>query len=154
MTSVKKKDGSEEKFDRNKLERSIRYAGADEKIAREVAATVEEKEGMTTDDIRRTVTHELSNRNAEVASRYKDTKRFAAKKAIDAAKGTARITEKCMKKLNIKSGDVIELMHENKRHSVRAEKASVGRIEIHLHEEDLKALGAHEGTRIAVRKQK
>jgi formylmethanofuran dehydrogenase subunit D len=152
--NVNKKDGSSEMFDRTKLERSIRYAGADEKMAREIAATVEEREGMTTNEIRRTVTDELSIRNAEVASRYRNTKRFAAKKAVDAARGTARLTENCMKKLNLSSGDTIELMHEERRHNVIAQKASVGRIEIHLHEEDLNALGAKEGTRIAVRKQK
>ncbi len=154
LTNVKKKDGSEEKFDRTKLELSMRNAGADEKMAREVAAKVEEREGMTTDDIRRTVRDELHKRNTEVAEQYEDTKLFAAKKAMDAAKGTAQITENCMKKLNLKSGDIIELMHENRRHIVRAEMASVGRIEIHLHEEDLKALGAKEGTRIAVRRQR
>jgi formylmethanofuran dehydrogenase subunit D len=154
LTNVNKKNGSSEMFDRTKLERSIRYAGADEKMARAIAAKVKEREGMTTDDIRRTVADELSIRNTEVTARYEDTKRFAAKKAMDAAKGTARITENCMKKLNLKSGDTIELMHENRRHTVRTEKASVGRIEIHLHEEDLNALGAKEGTRIAVRRQK
>ena len=154
MANVKKKDGRTEMFDRTKLERSIRDAGADENTAKEVAAKVEDREGMTTDEIRKNVTNELRPRKAEIAERYVNTKRLAAKKAVDAAKGTARITENCMEKMNLKSGDTIELMHEDKRHKVIAEKASVGRIEIHLHEEDLKALGAEEGTRIAARKQK
>ncbi len=57
-----------------------------------------------------------------------------------------------MKKLNLKSGDTIELIHKDRRHKVKAEMASIGRIEIHLHEDDLKALGAEEGTRIAARR--
>jgi hypothetical protein len=152
LANVKKKDGRTEMFNRTKLERSMKDAGADESTAREVASKVEDREGMTTDEIRRTVSNELRQRKAEVAERYANTKRLAAKKAVDAAKGTARITENCMEKMKLKSGDIIELMHENRRHKVKAEKASVGRIEIHLHEEDLKALGAKEGTRIAARK--
>lgn len=154
MANIKKKDGGTEKFDRKKLEQSIRNAGADERTAREVAAKVLEKEGMTTDEIRRTVGNELRKRKAELADRYLDTKRLAAKKAMDAAKGTARITEETMERLNLKAGDNIELMHENRKHTVRAEKASVGRKEIRLHEEDLRALGAKEGTQIAARRQR
>ncbi len=152
MANVKKKDGRTEMFDRTKLERSIRDAGADENTAREVGNKVIEREGMTTDEIRKNVSNELRQRNAEVAERYVNTKRLAAKKAVDAAKGTARITENCMKKLNLKSGDTIELIHKDRRHKVKAEMASIGRIEIHLHEDDLKALGAEEGTRIAARR--
>jgi plastocyanin len=152
LANVKKKDGRTEMFDRTKLERSIRDAGANESTAKEVAAKVEDREGMTTDEIRKNISNELRQRNAEVAERYKNTKRLAAKKAVDAAKGTARITENCMEKMNLKSGDTIELIHKDRRHKVIAEKASIGRIEIHLHEDDLKALGAEEGTRIAARK--
>ena len=154
MANVKKIDGRTEMFNRTKLERSIRDAGADENMAREVAAKVKEREGMTTDEIRKTISNELRQRKAEVAERYVNTKRLAAKKAVDAAKGTARITEDTMKRMNLKTGDNMELMHENKRHTVRAEQASVGRNEIRLHEEDLKALGVKEGTRIAVRRQR
>jgi hypothetical protein len=154
LANVKKMDGRTEMFDRPKLERSIKDAGADENTAREVAAKVEDREGMTTDEIRKSVTNELRQRKAEVAERYENTKRLAAKKAVDAAKGTARITEDTMKRMNLKTGDNMELMHENNRHTVRAEQASVGRNEIRLHEEDLKTLGAEEGTRIAARRQK
>lgn len=154
MANVMKKDGRTEMFNRTKLERSMRDAGADESTAREVASKVKEREGMTTDEIRKTVTNELRQRKTEIAERYENTKRLAAKKAVDAAKGTARITEDTMNRMNLKTGDNMELMHENNRHTVKAEKASVGRKEIRLHEEDLKALGAKEGTRITARKRR
>ncbi|MEE9152279.1 MAG: ATP cone domain-containing protein [Thermoplasmata archaeon] len=154
VENIKKRSGETEKFDKAKLERSLRKARADEKTATDIANRVSEKEVNNTDEIRNMVDEELRKTDAKAAERYKDTRRLAAKAAVDAAKGIARLTEETMTRLNLKAGDTIDLCHEDHKHTVKAEKAAVGAKEIRLHEEDLKALGVTDGTQIAVRRQK
>ena len=154
MENVRKRSGETEKFDKGKLERSLRKARVDEKTAMDITNRVSEKELNTTDEIRNMVAEELRKTDAKAAERYKDTRRLAARAAVDAAKGIARLAEETMTRLNLKAGDTIDLCHEDHKHTVKAEKATVGAKEIRLHEEDLKALDVTDGTQIAVRRQK
>ena len=154
MENVKKRSGETEKFDKAKIERSLRKARADEKTATDIANRVSEKEVNTTDEIRNMIAEELRKTDAKAAEQYKDTRRLAARAAVDAAKGIARLAEETMTRLNLKAGDTIDLCHEDHKHTVKTEKAAVGAKEIRLHEEDLKALGVTDGTQIAVRRQK
>ena len=154
MENVKKRSGETEKFDKAKLERSLRKARVDEKTAMDITNRDSEKELNTTDEIRNMVTEELRKIDTEVAKRYEDTRRLAARAAVDAAKGIARLAEETMTRLNLKAGDTIDLCHEDHKHTVKTEKAAVGAKEIRLHEEDLKALGVTDRTQIAVRRQK
>ena len=154
MTNVRKKNGKSERFDRTKIERSIRDSGADERTAKEVARMVPEKEDTTSEEVRRAVARELRKRNAKFADNYDATRRLAASKAIDAAKGTAHITEDAMKGLNVRKGDTIELIHGEKRHTVKVERTTPGEMRIHLNESDLKVLGAPEGARVSVQRRK
>lgn len=154
MTNINKKDRRTEPFDRAKLERSIRDADIDENTAREIARKVPEKEGITTDEIRRIVAEELKKRKPEAAERYTDTRRLAARKAVDAVKGIARLTKETMSMLKVKSGDTINVLHRDKTHKVRTEIAPVDRKEIQLHEEDLRTIGASDGTRVAVQRSR
>ena len=154
MVDVRKRDGKTEKFDRAKLERSLRNTGTDEKTAREIAEKIEEKEGITTDEIRKIVEKELKAKDAKAADNFECTRCLAARKAIDAAKGSARLTEENMKRLKLETGDSVELTYERKKHTVKAERAAVDRNEIRLNEDDLRTIGATDGTQIAVRRQK
>jgi anaerobic ribonucleoside-triphosphate reductase len=154
MTNVKKRDGRSEKFDRSKIERSIRASGLDEKAAKEVAKMVPEREGITSDEIRKTVSRELRKRDTKVADRYDVTRRLAAKKAVEAAKGSAHLTEDAMKGMNLQPGDTVELLHGENRRTVKVAKTTTGKRSIHLHESDLKTLGASEGKRITVHRRK
>ncbi len=154
MENVRKRSGETEKFDKAKLERSLRKARVDEKTATDIANRVSEKEVNTTDEIRNMVAEELRKTDAKAAERYEDTRRLAARAAVDAAKGIARLAEETMTRLNLKAGDTIDLCHKDHKHTVKTEKAAVGAKEIRLHEEDLKALGVTDRTQIAVRRQK
>jgi DNA-binding IclR family transcriptional regulator len=154
VENVKKRSGETEKFEKTKLERSLRKARADEKTATDIANRVSEKEVNTTQEIRNMVVEELRKTDTEAAERYENTRRLAARAAVDAAKGIARLAEETMTRLNLKVGDTIDLCHEDHKHTVKAERATVGAKEIRLHEEDLKSLGITDGTQIAVRRLK
>ena len=151
---VKKRDGTTERFDRSKLERSIRSAGADEKAAKEIAKKIREREGITTSEIRETILKELEKVNRRAAETYRSTRRLAARKAVEAAKGTARLGEETMKRLNIQAGQRIEVSHGAKTHKVTVERSPKVKKDIHLHNEDLETLGASEGARVLVRTMK
>jgi 2-phosphoglycerate kinase len=154
VENVRKRSGETEKFEKTKLERSLRKARADEKTATDIANRVSEKEVNTTQEIRNMVVEELRKTDTEAAERYENTRRLAARAAVDAAKGIARLAEETMTRLNLKAGDTIDLCHEDHKHTVKAERATVGAKEIRLHEEDLKSLGITDGTQIAVRRLK
>lgn len=154
MENVKKRSGETEKFDKTKLERSLRKTRVDEQKAIDITNRISEKEMNTTTEIRNMVVEELRKTDTEAATRYESTRRLAAKAAIDAAKGVARLTEETMNKLNLEVGDTISLCYEDHKHTVKAERAVVGAKEIRLHEEDLKSLGITDGTSIAVRRLK
>ena len=154
MENVKKRSGETEKFDKTKLERSLRKTRVDKQKAIDITNRISEKEMNTTSEIRNMVVEELRKTDTEAATRYESTRRLAAKTAIDAAKGVARLTEETMNKLNLEVGDTINLCHENHKHTVKTERAAIGAKEIRLHEEDLKSLGITDGTSIAVRRIK
>ena len=70
MPMVKKRSGKEEEFDRKKVERSMRAAGAKEDTARQIAEGVKHREGLATTEIRTHVAAELKRHEPEVAKRY------------------------------------------------------------------------------------
>ena len=74
MPKLKKRKGHEEEFDRNKLEQSLKKAGAKEETIRRVAEAIKPREGMTTAEMRTNVINELKRRDPEAAKRYETFK--------------------------------------------------------------------------------
>ncbi len=70
MPKVKKRSGKEEEFDRKKIERSMKAAGANENTARKVAEGIKHREGMPTSEVRSHVIAELKRHEPEAARRY------------------------------------------------------------------------------------
>ncbi len=152
MTLLNKRTGTQEEFNRPKLEESIKRAGATEETAREIAPRIDPTTVNTTEEIRTRVVEELRKTDATIAERYERTRNLAARKAVEAAIGTVRLHTETMKALGASPGDSIILEHRGNTHTLRAETASVEMREIHLHETDLEKLGATEGTRLATRR--
>lgn len=152
MPLVNKITGTQEEFDRGKLEESIRRAGATEETAREIASRIDPTTVNTTTEIRRRVAEELREKDAAMAERYEKTRNLAARKAVEAVMGTVMLNEETMKALGANPGDSIILEHQGNTHTLRAETAPIGRKEIQLGEEDLATLGAAEGTKLAARR--
>ena len=74
MPKLKKLKGHEEEFDRNKLEKSLKKAGAKEETIRKVAEAIKHREGMTTAEMRNHVIKELKRHDPEAARRYETFK--------------------------------------------------------------------------------
>lgn len=154
MKNVRKVDGRVEDFNRAKVQQSILGACGDEKLAVEVANAIPEEVSLTTADIRARVTEELRKRNPEVTERYERTRRLTASKSIDAAQGIAQVTEQAMNVMNLRPGDPVQLTFADNRHNVRAKRGTHDPRTIQLHEEDLRKIGAEDGSRIAVRRHR
>ncbi|MDH5754048.1 MAG: ATP cone domain-containing protein [Candidatus Bathyarchaeota archaeon] len=72
MAKVKKRSGDMQEFDRAKLKRSLKKAGAKEEHATKVAETVAGtlREGMTTAEIKRMAATELRRMDQRAAQTY------------------------------------------------------------------------------------
>jgi hypothetical protein len=152
MTAVRKRSGTTESFDRSKIARSLHNVGVDEKTASEVAALVQEREGMTTDDIRTAVSAELRRRDPKMAEGYEATRRMPARAAVGAAQGMVRMSEDYMRSLNITPGSLVEVRHSTGANNLRLERAAEGARGLHVNEHDMRAMGLSEGAPVAVRK--
>ncbi len=152
MTLLNKRTGTQEEFNKAKLEESITRAGATEEAAREIASRVDPTTVNTTEEIRTRVVEELRKTDAAIAERYERTRNLAARKAVEAAMGTVRLLAETMNALGASPGDSIILEHHGNPHTLRAETDSVVMREIHLQETDLEKLGATEGTKLATRR--
>lgn len=154
MVKIRKRDGREEEFSAIKFEESLKKAGATPEVAREIAQKAPLREGMTSDEIRRYTIEELRRRDARIATNYEMARKLAARRAVDASAGTAKLNEEIFRQWNLTPGEPVELEHAGRKHTLRTVKAPVGLREIQLNEADLRALGAPEGTRITVRNPK
>ena len=156
MSLVKKKNGATEEFDSKKIEDSLRNTGTTDETAKEVASKVRVKEGITTTDIRRTVSRELKKINAEAAKSYSEARRLVAKKSMEAAEGIAWFSKETMNRLKLKTGEVMDILHGDRVHTMKAgrDKHNSSRNEISLANSDMEALGAEDGHRLVARKRR
>ena len=152
---ITKRNGESEEFDRTNVESSIRNAGTDEETARTISNIVSEKKCKSTKEIRKVVHRELKKRDTEVARRYDESRSLVARKAIDALRGTARLSKEAMTNLNLRTGDRFTVMHGNNRHSLKVERDNETSIlwnEIRLHAEDLETIGITDGRDLIARR--
>jgi transcriptional regulator NrdR family protein len=72
LVKIKKRSGAMQDFDRTKLKRSMKRAGAKDEHATKVAETVggRVREGMTTAEIKRHATTELRRMDQKTATAY------------------------------------------------------------------------------------
>ncbi|MFQ6107673.1 MAG: ATP cone domain-containing protein [Thermoplasmata archaeon] len=152
MKNVRKMDGRVESFNRAKIKQSVLRAGGDEKLATSTAEAVPEEVALTTANIRQRVANELAKKDKEVARRYWETRRLIARKAVDAAEGSAKLAEQTMGRLSLRPGEPLEICYTNNKHKVMADEGATDPRNIGLHENDLTRIGATEGNRIAVRR--
>lgn len=81
MMNIKKRSEKQEEFSSQKIEKSIRNAGADQKTARSITESVKHKEDMKTSDVRKRVVEQLTHHDAKLGKAYE-----SYKKPVPAAK--------------------------------------------------------------------
>lgn len=152
MTEIRKRSGREEEFNREKLRKSIRSAGASEDTSREIAARIVVSEGVNTSQIRSVVAEQLEKRESQACRRYRGTRSYVAKVGSGLEKEFVQLRADMMEELEARPGDTLELISSDKTQRVTAVESSLDKREMHLDNEILSALGVPEGTRVCVRK--
>lgn len=152
MTNVTKRSGELQPYDRRKLVQSMVQAGASEPVAKEIAAKVQaaEKEGLSTIELRRLVAAELRKVNEAVSEAYARTLRLPVKARDEVETGRARVPKRIERVPDMTSGQPGRVGFGERRAEVRIEPALDHR-EVWLNPSDIRALGAPEGARVAVR---
>jgi hypothetical protein len=154
LTTITKRSGEPEEFDRKKIEDSLRNAGANWESAKEIAGRIHEKDGMTTSDIRQDLDKELRKVNKGLSDRYSRTRRFTARNSAKIAKGVARLSKDSIKTLRIKAGDSLEIKYRDRWQKVRIDKdnGTSSHNEIILNKHDMATMGVIDGNRVKARK--
>ena len=78
MKNIEKRSKKQAEFDRKKIERSIRNAGADKKAAQSIAEGVKHREGLKTSEVRKHVLERLTTQDAQLGKNYETFKKPAA----------------------------------------------------------------------------
>jgi len=147
---IKKKSGEPADFDRGKLETSMQNAGASADVARRISERIRPSEGLSTDDLRKSVVEELLKENAALSGAYMSTKRLRVRSASDLASGVARLHAEHVHGLRSDVNAI--LLYASKKAEVRLEPSpTADRKEIHLNKVDIDKLGAQDGSRVSVR---
>jgi len=155
---VTKADGSVETFDRSKLERSLRSAGADEATASEVALRVEGQLRVagiraTTREVRSLVMEQLARRDPDSADRYDGTRKLVVRPAVEATTGVARLPPGVVASMRLRNGGTLHLVVRGHWRILGVEvneRTAILGDEVRLNVSDMRALGVHSGDRVLV----
>jgi len=153
MPRIRKLSGTEEEFERAKLESSLQRAGTAEQVARELATRLSVREGLSTSELRSQVLSELRAKDAAAAERYERTRCCAAQASAGVPQDVVRLHPETLKRLEVQPGATLELEHAGRRRTLRAEESSaVSSQELHIHNDVLSSLGASAGAKLALRR--
>lgn len=147
---IRKKSGESADFDRGKLETSMQNAGASADVVKRISERIQPSEGLSTDDLRKSVAEELLKENAALSGAYMSTKRLRVRSASDLASGVARLHAEHVRGLRSDVNAI--LLYASKKAEVRLEPSpAADRNEIHLNKVDIDKLGVQDGSRVSVR---
>jgi hypothetical protein len=152
MSKIKKPCGTEEEFDRTRLERSIASAGARPDTARRIAQSVGATGDISSELLRNAVAQELMREDPVLSRTYMTSENLVTKIEPGIPQGLARMSEDVLRHLRVASGQPAVLSHQGRVADVRIEAAkSVHPKEIVVSRADATKLQAKEETRVNVR---
>lgn len=70
MSTIKKRSGLEEKFNKDKIKNSMMNAGISQATAQDITDFIEHHDGITTSEVRNRVIGGIKNREPQAAKRY------------------------------------------------------------------------------------
>ena len=151
-----KTDGSEEPFDRKKIARSMRAAGASARMASEVAKAIEtDGSCATTMDVRAMVMDELGARDPAAASLFAATRRPVVRRAIEAVAGIARLPSDMASSMGLAPAEPVEITTDARVGTLMTElnvRTAIRGNEVRLNAADLLAFDVEDGDRALMRR--
>ena len=157
---ITKRNGKSEEFDMAKIKQSLRNAGENERIAKEIAKTISDMECGSTSEIRFAVFEELRllrNLDSEIAKKYDESRCLVARRAIEVVRGTALLSEETMEAMHLEPGGHLKIINGNQKHTLNAyinDETDAKWNEIRLHQADLVMIGASDGLEIIAQRNR
>ena len=152
MATVTRADGSTEPFDRGKIVRSLTDVGLDRSTALEVASSVRERDAMSTDEIRRSVSSELRARDPALAARYDSARTMPLRVDPRAARGSVCVSDDLMAELGVQAGQSVEVVGEASAARMRVSRSSRHGRRMHMNGLDMRSIGAADGSLVTVKR--
>jgi len=149
--NIRKRDETMEPFRRGKIERSIRDSGASSAISKDIAKSIEAKEGMTTNEIRKAVSMKLRPLDTKAADTYDKQRRLSIHQSNDLSSGKILLDNTTLTDLQLKPGDQLSVVLSTiKTFEVgHSEKSELGAF---INNNDIKSSYFNEGQKIIVRR--
>jgi Fe2+ transport system protein FeoA len=152
IVSKEERKRVKERFDSEKIERSLHNMGIDDHIARYIAWKVPERDGITTQEIRKIVFRELFEIDPGLAEMYLATRRLLITTDVEVPQGIAFMKKETMARMRMVPGESIDIVHQGERHRFTVHHAPLRRNQIALNIDDLKGIGVRDGKRITVQR--
>ncbi|MFQ6107674.1 MAG: ATP cone domain-containing protein [Thermoplasmata archaeon] len=148
---LKKRTGHEEEFNKRKLVRSLRRAGASRRMARQIVAEIKRSMVRTTAEVRARVILELRKIDSSLARRYESTRSLAVRESMETAKGTLGLHIETLNEMGAKRGGTVTVEHKRRKKSLVTEAGSVQMRWMQMNVSDIRDMRVREGMRLAVR---
>jgi hypothetical protein len=152
IVRVLKRDGLLVGFDRSKLVRSLRLAGASEERAREVASRITALNGISTLAIRAQVIDELRWFDRNLAARFDRCRRFTAIPAGEVHPGKVHLHVTTLRQSGLNPGIPVRAEHNgNSRRMVIEKSNQTGLCQARINQQSLDELGILPGFRLVLK---
>lgn len=152
---VLKKNGRKERFKKGKLIRSLKEAGLESHIAKNIANSMDIENGMSTEEIRSIVKAYLEHVDKKVLERYSNTKRMRVHNDILEVEGNCLLDNETMKKMGFLTGEEIDVINGEFYEKLRVFGITGDWIKpdhLYLSHEDMEEIKAGNESRISFRK--
>lgn len=151
MPKVRKPCGAMEEYNRARLEHSIKSSGASPETARSVADKIRPFDGVSVDDIRKTVATELKATDPRLEQAYLRSENLITRSSAALSPGVAEISDEVMRRLMASPGQMAVLQAGNSVADVKVQPTNVvPPTEIRVSKRDIERLDAKEGARVTV----
>ncbi len=151
--NIIKKNGQKEAFSREKLERSMKTIGVSDDITKNIISSIEEKEGLRSNDIRRMVTQQLEKVDKHSADKYNRQRRIILHQSKELKNGTILIDKPTLADLKITPGASIDVVvGSNLKPFITSQGTTTGPGAF-LNINDIRSLNQNEGTRILIQRR-
>jgi hypothetical protein len=152
---VKKRNGHMELYRKGKIIRALKEAGLESHTAKNIANSIDVKNGMTTEDIKKVVIKYLEHVDREIKEKFVETSRMKVHNDIVEVEGNCLLNSSTMEKMGFHTGEEIDVYHGEYYEKLRVFGIKGDWIKpdhLYLSHEDMKEIKAHNESRVAFRK--
>ncbi|MDG6224231.1 MAG: hypothetical protein QCI82_01825 [Candidatus Thermoplasmatota archaeon] len=144
-------DGTQERFRRKKIVESLKTVGLDSDSSNMIADMIDPHPGITEHEIKVKVFRLLDDMDQKIAERYLKTKKVHIQKEPMGYTGHVMIPKVVMDYLELRSGDMVDIIHCDKNCKLRAHQIDArDNDRILVSPLDLEAMGIKNRSPIAI----